>query len=869
MGPPKIALVLGLCIAVLHMKKFKEIFIDKLEGPLSDLLEMKSEATASFYMEQSPVQDPFRARARHIGLRVANLLIDEKGELNRAMLDQLIHLFGLGIYVIGPDRVGDCLILDHVKNCLNAISRDPQIWVAIRKFSVPVCHKKAEEIIRETLWPEEMRIVETRHVRKAVLAAWLTFLRQATGSCFATAPAIFIQAYEPLEFFKDFSDLLNIGQLKRIIGGKEYSVPLNISSGKGDLQKVVSGPFFGLVMALEAVGVKRYKNLGPMTVEKYLRAILLEDASLTEEDLRDEEHLARIQMTPLLARQGAVYFQRPSERGQKVAEWKKRFEKACMAFKSMTECALLRSWEYSLASFSDVKIEFARWNLYIGLGLHPDQPKGIGEFLYNQINEVLQECQRQIDRLTREYEQQMTTLQALEVMIKGASSEMRLNQLKAEWMGHSGSLNVLIETRNRLIAKADSLVPFFSWLIQKYDEKLQESFQELFDPALSIEEEAHLHDDSPAGFRLVYKHGRSDASQWTAIHSKEEYVEALRDFFSQAEHELNLPNHIGKELISQLTTVLIQFIRNDRFIDGAMARSKEKGRLSPWHYISGGTLQTLLMVYCNRDRPFTESSIVPHSPEELLEFLAKFEKKGPLLMHSPTHAFLFYPQLLERSVLRKNRSQTWSQPMQEHIAHKLSNKLPEEEKALFLHLFRQKHTAATNLQFRANILDSLNPRIKQKEMIVDATLYENAFLFDAKEAQSILAHLVKKEIKLEGTYFGPFDLYQLAKVHTLEALRRAFVKENLDEKIAEEMRRQGFLPDALLFADTNWSDWFFGFIQHPATGALELWRMNRTATQGFPMNDWKEALSPKNNAAWIVLKNPLEYSMHIDFLSKK
>src|SRR5690606_13435774 len=118
----------------------------------------------------------------------------------------------------------------------------------------------------------------------------------------------------------------------------------------------------GLIAAFEAGGLLQSvkstdQRVGEMhrllrgrnfreTPEKIIRSLLLEAIGINETDLEDEKHLARIQMTPLLAKQTAVYYQRPSERSLKVSEWKKRYAKACKAFYCFTECALLRAWEY-------------------------------------------------------------------------------------------------------------------------------------------------------------------------------------------------------------------------------------------------------------------------------------------------------------------------------------------------------------------------------------------------------------------------------------------------------------------------------------------------------------------------------------------
>lgn len=853
---------------VVELGRFQEIFLRALKGPLVDLLNLQSEAVNSFHMDRIPLQDSFLYRARFLGLRVAGLLVDEKGELIRERLEELNRLLSDHCYVLGPGRENDALIYGHIRNCLKSLLENKEIWVSIRRFSPPLCHKKAEEVIRETLWPEPVRSVQTVHIRKAVLASWLTRLRQTTGSCFATAPAILIQKNYPMKFFKDLYDLLSTGQLKRTLAGKQYSVPFSLNSGIGDLQKNVVGfeDAPGIAVALEEVGVTswtRLEDLAPLSVEKYFRRVLLENVGLTEEDLQDEEHLSRIQMTPLLARQTAVYYQRPSERAQKVSEWKKKLAKACLTFRTLTECSLLRSWEYSIASLSDVKTEFARWNLYIGLGLHPDQKDGIGSFLYAQVNGRLQKCNSEIERLSKEYEQEVSAIQALETMIRGTTSDVRINQLKSELMAHHMSISSLIEMRDQLVAKADHLVGLFTSLVGQYDQKLQEAFQELFDPAL-FGEEAHLYDDSSAGFRLVYKHGRLDASQWTAIYTGEEYVNSLRDFFSNVENDLQVPSQLGREVVSEITTALIQFIQQPEFLASALERSKLNGKKSPWDYISGGTLQTLLGAYCNRDRPFTEAMITPHSVEELLRFFMQVNGKGPFLIHSPTHAFILYPELLSSQVGIK-RTVQWNEEMQEHLAHRVSERLPENEKALFIHLYRQKMTSESKIQFRSNLIDALGPRIKFKEAIVDSVLFENSPLFSSSEAKEAVGQILRslgslETIKqLDGSFFGPNDLYLLTKMVLLSSKGSAMSSIDWDLKIAENMRRFDFCSRAALFGDTNWSQWFFGFVINPATNNLELWRLNRTAMQGFPMTDWKHWLDGKNTSIWSLLYAQSEY----------
>ena len=99
------------------------------------------------------------------------------------------------------------------------------------------------------------------------LIAWLTYLRQNVGSCFATAPAIVVSEEQPELFFKDLSELFGTGRLKRTFGGVEYSVPFSASWGAGDLRRLIvvqRGPLAekqkswhspGILAGLEASGV--------------------------------------------------------------------------------------------------------------------------------------------------------------------------------------------------------------------------------------------------------------------------------------------------------------------------------------------------------------------------------------------------------------------------------------------------------------------------------------------------------------------------------------------------------------------------------------------------------------------------------------
>ena len=881
--------------AVVFQERFLEALLQAPPSSFLSFLNVARMAEISYAMDLYPIQDSFRFRCRYLGWMTANYLIDAKGEVDRDRAIDLLRQLEASPYPAGPKMEGDVVIYSHLIRCLKSFVENKEIGIWLKKFSLPLCHKKAEEMVRESLWPDQPKKIETPHVRRAALAAWLTFLRQTTGSCFATAPAILIQQFQPVKFFKDLYDLLSTGQLRRTIAGKGYTVPMSPTPGMGDLLKSLSSlealslaP--GLRVALEAAGAFPSTGInglreclarieGPVeSVEKLLRVLLLLSLDLTEEEIAEEEHLARIQMTPLLAKQSAVYYQRPSERGKKVAEMRRRFASACSAFRSMTECSLLRAWEYSIASFCDVKLDFARWNLYVGLGFHVDQKGGIADFLYRTIDAKLSASKMEIEALHREYTEAFSNLHAVEALIQRSLNDAHRNQLKAEFASAMLRANSAQERRDREAARAEAIANTFPSLLRQYDEKLQDHFQEIFDPSVRGGE-SHVYEDSPAGFRLVYKHGRADASLWTLIHGEEEYLHSLRDFFSSIEQDLLSLPPLGSEFISEITTELVRYIQEPEFIASSKERARSQGRHSPWDYVSGGTMQSLVQNYLGREKPLTEESCIAHSERELFQFLKRSAsgKKGSLLIHSPTHAFLFNPdwahphleENLERCIQAAKR---WKldEEMKEYLAHRLSEQLPHLEKPLFLHLFRQKPPSHSSQEFRSHLIESLQAipesRLKNPSWAVDSLFYEHFPLLRGAEARGAIESLVKSligsapKIAIEESFIGSWALQQKVKELLFMAGRSPFSSRDWDREVAVEAQKLDLgCPAPLLFADSNWPGWFLGWVVNPASAQLELWRLNRTATQGVPMSEWKPFLSPDNQFPWILLPRDEEY----------
>jgi len=878
-----------------YESEFLSSFREGKEGFLERELDLEFEAQISFFFEMSPIQDAFRFRARHLGRKMAVLLIDEEGNLERENLSKFIGRLEEGIYPLGPRREGDSMLYEHLLFCLKKLRDEKSVWNAILKFSPPLSSKRAEEVVKETLWPESIRVLQTFHIRRAALAAWLTLLRQTTGSCFATAPGILIQK-KPIQFFKDLDEILSTGQLKRVFGSKEYAVPMCPSLGLGELtfplsskEQLAFSP--GLIVALSAA--KFFRMEGPLiskvepleraledleeiaNPEQILRDLTLKKEGLTKEDVADEEYLAKIQMGPSIAREGAVFYQRPTPRGQKVADWRKNFNVACMTFQALTDCALLRVWEYTIASFCDVKTDFAKWNLYISLGMHTDHEGGIADFLYRTIDRKLKMANEEIMKFQNLYNSAIYVVRSVESFLPGAGEAQRY-ELQARLSVAIHEAELALNERDRYARQAQAMAGFFSDLLKYFDEKLQEYFQEVFDPSIS-ERGGDLFEDTPAGFRLLYKHGRSDASAWELIYDEKGYIRSLRSFFEAVEGGIQIPEGLGESFVSEVMTELIQYIQEKEFLERAKRRSESIGRKTPWAYVSGGTMKNLVEAYWERSEPLTSSPFFPKNAMNLLSLLSKETKRENLLIQSPTHAFILRLDLMPENAERKaeeNRAavKNWrcDEEIQEYICHSLSQKLRSSEKALFLHLLRQKPVAASPMQLREILIDALKTVRQESDasLFIDSHLYEYLFLLPGNQIGDALSAILKpvlnekisqKISEVHASFMGAYDLHQTAKSILLEYFQKPYEKVDWDLKIASQMRKLGFsYPHLIQFAETNWSGWFFGFVPNPFTGQTELWRLNRIGSQGFPMG--QKWLSPNNDRPWIIFPRQAEYN---------
>ena len=184
-----------------------------------------------------------------------------------------------------------------------------------------------------------------------------------------------------------------------------------------------------------------------------------------------------------------------------------------------------------------------------------------------------------------------------------------------------------------------------------------------------IQGDSEILEDRPAGFRLVFKHGRSDPTVWTMIYEEKEYLDALVDFFRMIEVDLGYATEFegSKKLIQEIIDRVIQTIWEKPFIENAFLRIQkmhqsqisEVKSVKPWAYISGGNLDSLVSCYFSLKNPMVRKDFFPESPLELCAALIEYMKDLPyerakqfednpakaILMTNKIHAFLFKPGL--------------------------------------------------------------------------------------------------------------------------------------------------------------------------------------------------------------------------------
>lgn len=790
-------------------------------------------------LDNISIQDSCSVRNNLRTRRIANLLIDDKGILNILSLNHLIKILKKHLYFLGPERHHDSKRQEQILSALELLSKDKEYVRVLQSISRPYMNPLADQIIRDTLQLPEKTTITDAHARKAVLSGWMCYLRQVLGSCFATAPAIIVHDEQPIKFFEDMIELFGTGSLKRTFGGIEYSVPFNGSSGSGDLKKpfYISGKLSeeltslcsqpGIIEAFEKEEIIHSENPFSANVnilkeyalkfleksqnsntpffinsEELIKYILLSYYSLSEKDIQESENkiINEFRLGAILQIPAAKTSNQ--NRSDVISKFKISFNRAKRTYKSLSDNALLRSWEYTIASFAETKGEFSKWNLYSSLGFKHTEPGGIGACLYVILKTKLDQFNRESEEYQFQYEQMFSLVKILENRLKRASSEEEERWLKIDYRAKVAELDNIIEFRNRAHSNAQRMANLYDVLINHYIKLFPEYFQEIYDPEM-MDVNAGPYDDSPAGFRLVYKHGRTNSAQWTTITRHEQFIDFLVNFFIAAERRMEVEDEFKglDTVLSEITTEIVTHIRTKEFLETALERmaiahntkliknpleNLDKVEKKPWVYTSGGNFHTLVSVYFKRDHKPTSVSRWVENTQELLIFLVDTVKQLPqnilneyasnpkksMLMYSPTHAFILKPGEKPFCDAWKstNYSYTWVRdnlifPLErfnesivltsdsvQYLVKRLLQYIPINFRPYFYDSFGRTNASMSMQMFRDYLIYGMqsNKGLQIRgnnilsESMIDRELYRNAPIFPMKEMKDRLQNVLSK-----------------------------------------------------------------------------------------------------------------------------
>lgn len=657
---------------------------------------------------------------------IAMSLIEEDGKLNLGKLELGIQALEKYLYPLGPGRLYDAERQEWILSALKKLKQSPELQRLLRNVQAPHSNIIAAQHIRSTLNLSDQHNLHDSDARRAALAGWLTYLRQSVGSCFATAPTIIIHQEQSEQYFRDIADLLSIGQLKRTFGGKEYSAPLSPSWGAGDLKKTFvvgleeNDEFVelwlspGILSALEAVEIidstkplrnriARAKKLIHSVIQKFAGAhghlvasseemisyILMHHLGISEDDVKDAENRISAMAGGLMQ---TVQSHIPTNKNAIVKKYHQLKQRAEIGFKFIADCALLKAWEFTVASFAETKPTFTRWNLYASLGFNNTDEGGIAEIIYmiskEKFNRQTAEAQEHQDHYDRMY----PIIRNLETRLGTATTEKDIQWLRSDYQSKVYEFRRIEQLRDDAHRKARWWANAGSLMLSYYDMLFPQYFQEVYDADMLDVGPGATYDDSPAGFRLIYKWGRTNTSQWTRIQSPIEFVEALANFFTITERELgNYAEFASHEReLSELISEVVRRVRSREFLESAFDRmadshgvrriedplnNLDKVAKKPWVYTSGGSMDSLISCYWRRDTHLTEVQNWMESPTDLFIFILDVLKEIPsnilngyaedhkksMLIHSPSHAFLLKPgtEEVKKGWESKDFTYTW------------------------------------------------------------------------------------------------------------------------------------------------------------------------------------------------------------------
>lgn len=442
-----------------------------------------------------------------------------------------------------------------------------------------------------------------------------------------------------------------------------------------------------------------------------------------------------------------------------------------------------------------------------------------------------------VEKSYQDAEIALQQLRAVEALAHSARSPEDLRRIKAEGIGKAHHLQACQDLYKVAQENEKSTAEMLRFLVNQYTTLFQLHFQEIYDPDF-LNEEGNYYEDRQAGFRLVYKHGRSESTLWTSVQNRQQFISVLDDFFRSVESPLAhlCKEPYEKELVSEMTTLILQHLQTNEFITTALARAKKRERL-PWAYSAGGNVEQIASLLYRKSahlkseqRPIQDEldlftfiiETMKGLPPSITHPFAKDKERG-LLFQSPTHVCLLLPGMPTFFEAWNDQGFTytwirdqWIAPARQFYLNQVLSKEKQRELYRRLGVEGELKSSMTLEEFSKHVKHIPNDRLA-------AFLFQTLPLIPSDQCQALL-HAPNIELP---PFLSSEELFRLM-------IR--FSSNTSADEVRENLRELKLAPPVFLFADTNWPNGYFSFVIHPITLQLEVWKTDRAGVTGAPLS---------------------------------
>ncbi|AHH23267.1 hypothetical protein C6H88_04540 [Chlamydia muridarum str. Nigg] len=894
-----------------------------------------------------------------IARKLASYILNDQGDLDLGKVVECIQLLTKYLYPLGPHRQEEGPAREHLLKMLEFLHDDQEIKSRLRRFFVP-SYAKVQDLIRNTLALSTGETLTVRHVREAVLVSLFTYLRQDVGSCFATALAILIHQEYPLLFVRDLEDLLSSGKISRIIGDQEISVPINLLPSVGDLFKPIRvidlypnpvatlASWSNIQAAFDASGIfpktadisQEIQTL--LANERVYQKIQDFHGEITAHDVIQDSLLHYYQISPSAVQSSILqegfrnrkWGMTPgasvlSASSQHVLSYLESYEQATQGFIRDTQNVLLKSWEYTLATLADANQTTTVKHLQIALGWDAHDEYGLYAIIRKFLDDEIKVTHTFAGQCEQTYQEAKAQLEYVESRMRNPINKQDSQILAMDHVRFRQELNQALQDWNAAQEKLKKIITLPDFLLSFYSREIPVYFRSIYD-AFIREFSGHYADGS-AGFRIVFTYGRSHPNTWEPIYSIEEFIHALTEFFTSTEGDLLAKHNVSglEKETSVLLHHIVSALHEPRFQEAAMERilnaydcpipqgifqHLDQITHTPWVYVSGGTVTTLVSNYFENKHTLSKLEKLPADPHELAAFFADALKDLPeavkeyledgehsLLAATPSHVFsvtagspLFrdawtndwysytwlrdvwvskHQAFLKHTIFDKSAiyafitrfcARYYLQELTQEFVYfcdDLSLSIPElydKSVRFFQSTVREEKVIATLQRYLAYQLVKEAPYISEQrlpEVIRDISSYLG---ISSRISYDRFASLLEENIE-KHSLISSSELRHLYKGLLMAGYQRVYHEEDLSMRLIAAMRHHGLAyPAPLLFGDTNWAYRYFGFILHPGTQEIDLWDFNYLGLAGRPSEN-KDRWFGQNS--WVLYPNPIDYGM--------